>query len=297
MTEDTYRLIAGNWAPWNLPKCVPLSFYYKACKGLIRFKTDFTFEIYVMCSTMAQIDYFFALVKMDKVMNPAGNHFVSTNAKRIYNDCTPIPIHKISSIDDKTNRLGVMGAEICCELNNKRRKKDYLLPHLTGLRLDYGWHLDRDQPDERGTGDVSRLYTVSDNGEEDRDPMHYLKRFRIINEDGFWQMYLLYNAIRVMPAWCHGLYVMRGYIFTLSDIKYIENMLDSDKATYSQKKLLLPKIKILKNSANIKVTYWSDHEGLCRETVKISVDDDGRMTSIQKTKRDVLVHNHIIIHY
>ena len=100
-----------------------------------------------------------------------------------------------------------------------------------------------------------------------------------------------------MPAWWHGLYVMRGYIFTLSDIKYIENMLDSDKATYSQKKLLLPKIKILKNSANIKVTYWSDHEGLCRETVKISVDDDGRMTSIQKTKRDVLVHNHIIIHY
>ena len=217
---------------------------------------------------------------------------------RIYNDCTPIPFHKISLMDDKTNRLGIMGAEICCEMNNKLRKKNYLLPFLTGLRMDYGWRLDKKLDlNEKSIGDSSYLFAINEKDEVDMNRSNYLKRFRIINEDGFWQMYLLYNTTSVMPAWWHGLYGLRGYVFTLSDIRQIENMEESDKETFSRKKLLLPKVNIMNNSANIKVTYWSDHEGLCRETVKITIDDDGRLTSIKRTKRDVLAPNHIIIDY
>ena len=35
LTEDIYRLIPGNWAPWNLPRLYPLSFLYKPCKESI----------------------------------------------------------------------------------------------------------------------------------------------------------------------------------------------------------------------------------------------------------------------
>ena len=253
---------------------------------------------FTMCHTLAQVYDFFALVKLDTDMNSTQDSLFDTNTKRIYNDCTPIPIHKISLTDDKTNRLGIMGAVICCEMNNHRRKKDYLLPYLTGLRIDYGWHLERSLAKmDCGLGDTSWVYAVNENGEEDKDQMHFLKRFRIVNDDGFWQMYLLYNAERVMPVWWHGLYVVRGYVFTLSDIRLIENMEDSDKETFSKKKLLLPKVNVIKNSANIKVTYWSDHDGFCRETVKITIDDDGRLTSIKRTKQEVLVPSNICICY
>ena len=207
---------------------------------------------------------------------------------RIYNPHTPIPIHQISELDENTNRLGKMGAEICCEMNNTRRKKDFLLPYLTGLRMDYGWHLDRTTTlDMNSIGDVSRVFAVDENGVEDH-ALNYLKRFRIINEDGFWQMYLLYNAASVMPAWWHGCYVLRGYVFTLSDIKYLEYMPAEDKKMFSQRKLLLPKVIKRKNSANVKVTYWHDNEGLCRETVKITVNGDGRVISYKTVKREVL---------
>lgn len=230
-------------------------------------------------------------------MNPHNAPLQTPNTKRIYNNCTPIPIHKISLMDDKTNRLGVMGANICCELNNNRCKKGYVLPYLTGLRLDYGWHLDRDLPNERGIGDTSWLYAVNENGEEDRDKEHYLSRFRIVNDDGFWQMYLLYIAENVMRAWWHGLYIMRGYIFTLSDIQYIKNMYDSDKETLSENRRLLPKIYIKNRIATIKATYWSDHKGLCQETVKIAIDEDGRLKSIKKISTDILIPNHVIFCY
>ena len=207
---------------------------------------------------------------------------------RIYNSQTPIPIHQISELDEKTNRLGKMGAEICCEMNNSRRKKDFLLPYLTGLRLDYGWHLDRTTTlDMNSLGDVSRVFAVDENGVEDH-ALNYLKRFRIINEDGFWQMYLLYNAASVMPTWWHGNYALRGYVFTLSDIKYLEHMPTEAKEEFRQKRLLLPKVNKLKNTANIKVTYWHVNEGLCRETVKIIVNDEGRLISYKTVKREVL---------
>ena len=193
----------------------------------------------------------------------------------------------------------MMGAEICCEINDIcYRKRRYLLYFLTGLRLDDGWYLDRTFPkDDNFSGELSRLFAANDKGEVEYIKEHYLRRFRIISEDGFWQIYLLYNAISVMPAYWHGLYLMRGYIFTLSDIKYIENMKESDKAIFSKQKQLLPELKIKKNSATIIVTYWSDRKGLCRETVEINIDDDCRMTSIKTTKEEILVPNHIHIRY
>ena len=213
---------------------------------------------------------------------------------RIYNKCTPIPVHKILELDENTNRLGMMGANICSEMSNKLRKKNYLLPFLTGLRMDYGWRLDKKLDlNKNSIGDSSHLFAVNEKEEVDMDRSSYLKRFRIINEDGFWQMYLLYHAWSVMPAWWHGLYGLRGYVFTLSDIKHIENMYDSDKEIFSKRKDLLPQMNIGRSFANIKATYWDDQEGLCRETVRIIVDDDGRVISIKRIKKDVLVPNHI----
>ena len=221
-----------------------------------------------------------------------------TKKTRIYNSCTPIPIHKISEFDDSTNRLGIMGAEICCEMNNKQRKKNYLLQFLTGLRLDYGWRLDRKLTlNTNSIGDSCHIYTVNENGEIDYDELSYLKRFRVINEDGFWQLYLLHIAETVMPAYWHGLYLMRGYIFTLNDLKYLEYLSNEEKKILSQKKLLLPKVKIQENGATIKVTYWADNDGLCRETVKILVDENSRMTSIKTIKREVISKTYIQICY
>ena len=217
---------------------------------------------------------------------------------RIYNPCPPIPIHKIKVLDDNTNRLGVMGAEIFSEMNNKLRKKNYLLPFLTGLRMDYGWRLDKKlELNTKGIGDSGYLFAVNEKGETEMKCSHYLKRFRIINEDGFWQMYLLYHSWSVMPAYWHGLYGLRGYVFSLSDIRYIENMYDSDKEIFSKNKELLPRIDVRKNFADIVATYWDDQEGLCRETVRIIVDDDGRMISIKRTGREVLVEPHIFFCY
>ncbi len=217
---------------------------------------------------------------------------------KVYNSCTPIPIHKIKELDENTNRLGVMGAEICSEMNNKQRKKDYLLPFLTGLRLDYGWHLDRKiETEDNGFGDNCWVYAVNENGDIDRDEINYLKRFRVVNEDGFWQLYLLHNSITVMPAFWHGFYLVRGYVFTLKDLKYLEYMSDEDKELYSQKKLLLPKVSLRGNVATIKVTYWHDNDGLCRDTVKISVDEDGRMNSIKTARRDIIVKTFVHIMY
>lgn len=228
-----------------------------------------------------------------------GTNKVSDRVRmRIYNDCTPIPVHKILELDENTNMLGMMGANICSEMSNKLRKKNYLLPFLTGLRMDYGWRLDKKLDlNKNSIGDSSRLFAVNEKEEVDMDRSSYLKRFRIIDEDGFWQMYLLYNAEDVMPAWWHGLYGLRGYVFTLSDIKYIENMFDSDKEIFSKRKDLLPEIEVGKNFAKIKATYWDDQEGLCRETVRIIVDDDGRLISYKRIKREVLVGIHIIITY
>lgn len=216
----------------------------------------------------------------------------------IYNRCTPIPVHKIYELDENTNRLGMMGANICSEMSNKLRKNNYLLPFLTGLRIDYGWRLDKKlELDENTIGDNSYIFLVNEKGETDMDRSSYLKRFRIIDKDGFWQMYLLYHSWSVMPAWWHGLYGLRGYVFSLPDINYIENMYDSDKEIFSRDKTLLPQIEVGRNFAKIKATYWDDQEGLCRETVRIIVDDDGRLISYKRIKREVLVGIHVIINY
>lgn len=212
---------------------------------------------------------------------------------RIYNSQTPIPIHQISELDGKTNRLGKMGAEICCEMNNTRRKKDYLLPYLSGLRIDYGWHLDSTTTlNMDDIGDVSKIFAVNEEGVKD-NPMNFKKRFRVIDEDGFWQMYLLENSSTVMPTWWHGNYILRGYVFTLEDIKYLDVLTEEEKRVLSQKRLLLPQVRILdkfnERSATVKATYWNDWEGLCRETVKITLDRDRRVESIKTIKRDVLV--------
>jgi hypothetical protein len=183
-------------------------------------------------------------------------------------------------------------------MSNKLRKNNYLLPFLTGLRIDYGWRLDKKlELDENTIGDNSYIFLVNEKGETDMDRSSYLKRFRIIDKDGFWQMYLLYHSWSVMPAWWHGLYGLRGYVFSLPDINYIENMYDSDKEIFSRDKTLLPQIEVGRNSAKIKATYWDDQEGLCRETVRIIVDDDGRLISYKRIKREVLVGIHVIINY
>lgn len=145
-------------------------------------------------------------------------------------------------------------------------------------------------------GDNSFLYVNDIDALQDENRHSYLEQTweNIIVEPsdmGMWQTYLLMSTIHVMPYYWHGGYYKRVFIFSPSDLKRISELKGKD-LSHIKEEDLQPDVKFnvwLDNEymGMVSCTYWSEWEGLVRETVIITMYGD-KITDYGPGLNDVL---------
>lgn len=82
---------------------------------------------------------------------------------------------------------------------------------------------------------------------------------------GAWQAFLLFNLWHVLPVFWHGYYAKHAYILSNNDLEQIQDI------PYTIKRNLdvSPVIKQAYNVFTVSCCYWSEFQGLVRETLRI----------------------------
>lgn len=112
------------------------------------------------------------------------------------------------------------------------------------------------------------------------------------SEMSAWQIYLLTTASTVLPAFWHGDYENRQYVFSKSDISnlsgfYRENIFSKvDISNIADD--ILPGIELIGNIAKVRCCYWNDWKGLVRETVSINFNDKKNIRINKEIESEVL---------
>jgi hypothetical protein len=109
------------------------------------------------------------------------------------------------------------------------------------------------------------------------------------SEKSAWQIYLLYTAYAVMPVFWHGAYDLRKFIFDEADLNDIPPLRYTDLQILSIDNLLLPRVEMTsdKKEASIYCTYWNEWQGLVREHIVLSFNED-ETTSLEKEEFNIL---------
>lgn len=116
-----------------------------------------------------------------------------------------------------------------------------------------------------------------------------------------WQIYLLTTASTVLPAFWHGNYRNRQYVFSKSDISnllgyYRENIFSKvDVSNIADD--ILPRVELIGNMAKVRCCYWNDWEGLVRETVSINFNDRKNIRINEEIESEVLYEYNCGIKY
>ena len=112
------------------------------------------------------------------------------------------------------------------------------------------------------------------------------------SEMSAWQIYLLTTASTVLPAFWHGNYTKRQYVFSKSDISnlsgfYRENMFSKvDVSNIADD--ILPRVELIGNMAKVRCCYWNDWKGLVRETVSINFNDRKNIRINEEVESEIL---------
>lgn len=112
------------------------------------------------------------------------------------------------------------------------------------------------------------------------------------SEMSAWQIYLLTTASTVLPAFWHGNYENRQYVFSKSDISNLsgfcrENIFSKvDISNIADD--ILPGVELIGNMAKVRCCYWNDWKGLVRETVSINFNDRKRIRINKEVESEVL---------
>lgn len=112
------------------------------------------------------------------------------------------------------------------------------------------------------------------------------------SEMSAWQIYLLTTASTVLPAFWHGDYENRQYVFSKSDISnlpgfYRENIFSKvDVSNIADD--ILPEVELVGNMAKVRCCYWNDWKGLVRETVSINFNDRTNIRINEEIESEIL---------
>ena len=121
------------------------------------------------------------------------------------------------------------------------------------------------------------------------------------SEMSAWQIYLLITASTVLPAFWHGNYKNRQYVFSKSDISnlsgyYGENIFSKvDVLNIADD--ILPGVELIGNMAKVRCCYWNHWKGLVRETVSINFSDRKNIRIDEEIESEVLYKYHCRVWY
>ena len=121
------------------------------------------------------------------------------------------------------------------------------------------------------------------------------------SEMSAWQIYLLTTASTVLPAFWHGNYENRQYVFSKSDISNLSGFCRGN--IFSKVDIsniaddILPGVELIGNMAKVRCCYWNDWEGLVRETVSINFNDRKNIRINEEIESEVLYEYNCGIKY
>lgn len=118
-----------------------------------------------------------------------------------------------------------------------------------------------------GIGDNSKLYVETKNGNCDYDVFGYLN-FEV-SPYGAWVAYLIYEMRHNLPAFWHGIYSARTYLYVQEDLADTKKRYQTAIPASSEEYDVAPRIYWANTRAYISCCYWSDWKGLVREIVRI----------------------------
>ena len=154
-------------------------------------------------------------------------------------------------------------------------------------------HVGTTRPKMSGMGDQTgfMLYWENKINEET-----LLQHIRVeMSEQGVWQLYLLMTTPCVMPAYWHGKYMKRKFIFEKYDLYGIEALKDYDLTDLTACPIIWPSVSIEHPAedgvvAHVFCCYWNDWKGLIREHIKMTLKN-GRVEKYE-TLDDLVIYKY-----
>ena len=187
------------------------------------------------------------------------------------------------------NALSEMGRDyhrwLSAHVEGYIEEKPYdLLSELDKLSLDESqlYSLTPTSPHHVGTSDL-KIGGMGDNTgfmlywESEINKKALLRYIRAeMSEQGAWQLYLLNTTPCVMPAYWHGEYLKREFIFEEYDLNRIEALNDYDLTDLMACPIIWPSVTLEHQAgdsvvAHVFCCYWNDWKGLIREHVKMTL--------------------------
>lgn len=195
------------------------------------------------------------------------------------------------------------------EIIERKKEVEMLLQLFTCLRLDDNYHLALKDVGLSGIGNNSWLYSYKGNSFKDYScdkafdtekwPDDFIKQSYEIfahlivkkTDTGAWQAYLLSIASTLLPAFWHGQYNNRKYLFSEEDVEsippFFHNFPIPDLSDFKDEELLKPSVWIKDDVAHVSCCYWNYWKGVVRETILFLFDGD-RIISGQRIKDRIL---------
>lgn len=136
------------------------------------------------------------------------------------------------------------------------------------------YHIGTISPKMIGMGDHTGFMLYWENEIDEEALFRYIRLE--MSEQGVWQLYLLKTTPCVMPAYWHGEYMKRKFIFDKYDLYGIEALNDYDLTDLIACPVVWPSVSLehlAKDSvvAHVFCCYWNDWKGLIREHVKMTL--------------------------
>ncbi|MDD3201808.1 MAG: hypothetical protein PHP76_07430 [Bacteroidales bacterium] len=118
-------------------------------------------------------------------------------------------------------------------------------------------------------GDVSDFFIYDNADNEDPDILKYIHA--LPTSMSAWQVYMRMTSTTVMPAFWHGEYAFRKFIFKEKELQEIYQLKNLDLSAPLKDGLLYPSVQMETESstnqhiAHVYCSYWSKWRGLVQE--------------------------------
>ena len=187
----------------------------------------------------------------------------------------------ISKPQENHSFVNVMTAQTLVE---KIKKKDYdsFMRYLTHLSLPSGVSLHVRECTDNGLGDESKLYVKTPRSKFKLEIWDYIRAE--ISIDGAWDAYFLYIVWHFLPLWWHANYNKRTYLFSKEDADEIQLFYGREEELPKIKKAIKPLIcdpeviEANKGYFFVCCCYWTNFGGLIRETVRVHISKEGKVS-------------------
>ena len=109
-----------------------------------------------------------------------------------------------------------------------------------------------------------------------------------LSADGIWEYFLFANSKRYLPVEWHGAYLQWKLLLNAKEIDYIPALAKYDQDKF-KKNVVDPEVFFKNGFAFIKYNYWSEWEGLVRETDRLRIVD-GSIVDYSYDLKEIVVH-------